>query len=296
MKVFETLDLAWIKTAYESLNKSRALVDRIEYKLAGLSPAFTEVFALVVSIGSRPHGILPLCRIKDRVEVLGQYWGEGYRLPVSEESFLRMHEWLENNKLMLEYSLDALPGMSEMEDRQAFLPLPSRSTLSWYVGLFQESKKDKQIIDEALKYEKTIGYNVKGVFTLEDISLLKRLAFGRLGAESRFENEDFLASFVGVLGYLKRISALRVVTFYGKDKKVGIMFLLDDMIERRVTFLSGFYEPELNGFGKHMYYRLVDVAGRLNAAEIVAMMPVNRIKRVMMYQGRLLYEMRRNIN
>ena len=273
---------------------SESVVDNIDYRMAGLSRSFTQVFAVVTKIGNLVSGVLPLCRIKDRIEVLGQYWGEGYGLPLAPEDMDAMLEVLKGEKVMIEYARNQVGRMVPMTDEQAYLKMDG--DLQWYMDLFRGNKKDRQILAEAMKYDMGVDTRFKMELDAADIQTLVDFGSARLGPESRFNNEQFVESFKGVCNYLSSRKGLVVATFRWYGAVVGNMICSFDPGPGRMTYLSGFYAPELSGFGKFMYLKLVYLASRLGANEIVAMMPVNRIKRIMKFSGRPLYGIYQNVD
>jgi hypothetical protein len=262
--------------------------------MAGLSPAFTDVFAVVTKIGTLVSGAVPFCRFKDRVEVLGQYWGEGYGLSVCDAEMARILEVLKDEKVMIEYASNQVGQMVTMPEEQAYLKMDG--DLQWYLDLFRDSKKDRQILAEAMKYDRDTETRFKMTLDPVDIKTLVTFGAARLGPESRFNNEMFVESFKGVCSYLSLRKSLIVATFRWNGAIVGNMICSYDTGRGRLTYLSGFYAPELSGFGKFMYLKLVYLADRLGANEIVAMVPVNRIKRIMKFVGRPLYGYYRGID
>ena len=270
------------------------LVDSIEYRMAGLSRSFTQVFAVVTKIGNIVSGVLPLCRIKDRIEVLGQYWGEGYGIGVGGDDLDAMLDVLKGEKVMIEYARDGVGRMGPMGEEQAYLKMDGGQ--QWYMDLFQGNKKDRQILAEAMKYDLDTETRLKMTLDPVDIDTLVKFAEQRLGQDSRFNNEQFVGSFTGVCSYLSLRKALIVATFRWNGAVVGNMICSFDAGLGRLTYLSGFYAPELSGFGKFMYLKLVYLADRLGANEIVAMLPVNRIKRIMKFSGRPLYGFYQNVD
>lgn len=269
------------------------LVDDIECRMAGLSRAFTQVFAIVTKTGDLVTGVLPLCRIKDRIEVLGQYWGEGYGVGVVDTDFEAMLDMLMGEKVMIEYARDCVGEMVPMTDEQAYLRMDGG--IQWYMDLFR-GKKDRQILAEAKKYDLDTETRYKMTLGSNDIDTLVKFAEARLGQDSRFNNEHFVESFSSVCGYLSLRKSLIVATFRWNGACVGNMICSYDAGIGRLTYLSGFFAPELSGFGKFMYLKLVSLADRLGANEIVAMLPVNRIKRIMKFSGRPLYGFYQNVD
>jgi len=273
---------------------ANCLVDDIEYRTAGLSRSFTQVFAVVTKIGNLVTGVLPLCRIKDRIEVLGQYWGEGYGIRLGSDDLDAMLDVLKGEKVMIEYSRDQIGRMVPMTEEQAYLRMDGG--IEWYMDLFRKDKKDRQILAEAMKYDSDVETRLKMTLDTNDIDTLVKFAEARLGQDSRFNNKLFVESFTGTCGYLSLRKSLVVATFRWNGAVVGNMICSFDAGLGRLTYLSGFYAPELSGFGKFMYLKLVYVADRLGANEIIAMLPVNRIKRIMKFTGRPLYGFYQNID
>jgi hypothetical protein len=267
---------------------SERLIDQFDYKLATLSPSFTDVHMMVARQGESIEGLLPLCRFNGRLEMLGQFWAEKYLLSISGHAWETMKEQLVRPVSIL-YAGDEQCGMVKMEVEQAILSLPATFAVSDYMHRFKDSD-ERRDLRQASAWMELASYSVSESFTDEDIEHLVLFSRSRLGDRSRLLEGDRARSFVGVCQYLQSVGALRVARYELGGKVVGISFLGWDKFEHSLTYLIGFFENELKNFGKYMYLTYVEMAEVLRCTTLIAMSPMYRIKSDMKYVGVSLFE------
>jgi hypothetical protein len=291
MRIEIVEDMVVARELWQGRSPSERLVDQFDYKLATLSPSFTDVHMMVARQGNSIEGLLPLCRFNGKLEVLGQFWAEKYRLAISGVAWEAMKEQLVRPVSMLYYSVEYC-GMVKMEAERAVLSLPVQFAVSDYISRFNDSDARRDI-RQALAWKDLASYTISEKFCDQDIEHLVLFSRSRLGDRSRFLEGDHARSFVGVCQYLQSVGALRVARYCLGDETVGVSFLSYDKYEHSLTHLIGFFNGELKNFGKHMYLTYVEVAEMLRCKTVIAMSPMYRIKSDMQYVGEPLYSYER---
>ncbi|GEM_PF-3459205 len=142
---------------YCGKQKATRLVNNIGLKLACLSNAFTDVHAMVGLENRDVKFALPLCRYNGQLEVIGQFWGEGFDLGMSDV------EWLECRRLMtgsvnIAYCDMQYTGMKLMDVDTAELLLPEFHQIEAYKARFVGGDS-KRTLRQALRYETAHSYD-----------------------------------------------------------------------------------------------------------------------------------------
>jgi extradiol dioxygenase family protein len=266
---------------------SRRLVDQFGYRAATLSSAFSDVFAVVAYVGQTVVGVLPLCRYNGELQVVGQFWAEGYGLYLSLEVWAAMRERL-GVPVGIRYAGLKLVDFECMDVEQAVLYLPDVGQTAFYFDLFRGSDS-KRILRQALAWKDKTVTSVRLRLGPRDIDLLVRFSQERLGEKSRFLEPQRVESIERLLVYAQKFGALRVMRYRLNDEDVAIAFLVYDRLDNTLTFLTGFSSGELDNFGKFMYLSFVELAEAVGVSRVIALSPMYRIKRDMKYQGKPLY-------
>ena len=273
---------------YCGKQKANRLVNDIGFRLSCLSNAFTDVHAMVGLEDGRVKFALPLCRYNGQLEVLGQFWGEGFDLGMSE------NDWLECRRLMtgpvrISYCDVQYPGMKPMEVDTAELLLPETSQVEAYEARFTDSDS-RRTLRQSLRYTDDITIDLHNGFYGSAIDEMIKFSLERLSIESRFAKPEHVESFVRMCEWLSENRSLVTLRYLMEDNCVGSALLSMDAQTKTLTFLSGFFAERLNNFGKYMYHSFVRVAEDKGCSRIVALMPLSRIKKDMQYTGRRLFE------
>lgn len=287
MRIEIVEDMAIARKLWQGRCPSDRLVDQFDYKLATLSPSFTDVHMIVARQGESIEGVLPVCRFNGKLEVLGQFWAERYGLAISGVAWEVMKEQFVRPVSMLYAGVEHC-GMVKMEAEQAVLSLPTHFAVSDYVSRFKGSD-ERRDIRQASAWKELASYSMWDSFRDEDIEHLVLFSRSRLGDRSRFLEGDRARSFVGVCLYLQSAGALRVARYRLGNETVGVSFLSYDKYDHSLTYLIGFFNGELKNFGKYMYLTYVEMAEVLRCKSVIAMSPLYRIKSDMQYVGEPLY-------
>ena len=202
-------DMVVARRMWSARGPSDKLVDQFDYKLATLSPSFTDVHMIVSRQGHGIEGMLPLCRFNGKLEVLGQFWAERYGSSISGVAWETMKDYFVGPVSIL-YSGVEHCGMIKMDAEQAILSLPVQFTVSDYIHRFKNSDARRDI-RQAIAWKELASYSVSETFREEDIDHLVFFSRSRLGDRSRLLEGDRARSFVGVCQYLQSVGALRVV-------------------------------------------------------------------------------------
>lgn len=273
-------DVEWIRRNHDAIRRPDRIIDTIGYKLATLNDSFYDIHALVF----KSMSIIPLCRWNGRLEVIGQFWSEGWdcALPTQHWDVVTGA----TGPFWIQYSRCQYSKMSSDPTKQAYLPLPETEQCRYYESLFRTSD-ERRMLRQAFTFKETTTIEMAEQIGKGDIDLLVALSAERIGNDSYLLDDAKRKSFVGVVEYLQSIKSLQLMKYRIRGEVVGIAFLMYDA--PTLTFLSGFYRDRLNNFGKFMYWSFVKLAECVGAREIIALAPLSRIKREMMYQGRGLY-------
>lgn len=273
-------DVEWIRRNHDGIRRPDRIIDTIGYKLATLNDSFYDIHAI------KSTSIIPLCRWNGRLEMIGQFWSEGW------DSALPAYHWdavmQTTGPFWMQYSRYQVSKMTADPAEQAYLSLPETEQCRYYESLFQTSD-ERRVLRQAFTFKETTTIEMAEQIGKSDIDLLVALSAERIGNDSYLLDDLKRKSFVGVVEYLQGINSLEVLKYHIRGEVVGIAFLMYDVQCETLTFLSGFYRNRLNNFGKFMYWSFAKLAECVGAREIVALAPLSRIKRDMMYQGRGLY-------
>jgi hypothetical protein len=230
---------------------------------------------------------VPFCRFNDKLEIMGQFWGEAFNLGLTPDQWSALRSALVP-PVAIDYSGVGYEGMTQMPSEAAILHLPTSGQTAWYEQAFHGSD-DRRLLKQALAYKDKVVVEEHSEFGEYDLAKLVEFSQGRLGEESYFTDERRVATFRRLCKWLNWIGALAVLRYVFNGEVVGVAFLSIDHNVGELTFMSGFFRNDLNNFGKFMYYTFVQAAERNGCNRVLALSPLSRIKKDMLYQGRTLY-------
>ncbi len=285
MQVSVVADRKWIVESHDVIRRPNRIVNTIGYKMSTLNDSFRDVHAHIVK-SAAGTSIVPLCRWKGNLEVVGQFWSEGWSLAIPACHWDLVREIV--GPFSIQYSRTRYADMTLDPTEQAYLRLPSSMPCGYYATLFKTSD-ERRDMRQAIELDLRVDIGYATAVEHGDIDLLVELSVERIGADSYLLADDKRESFVHVLEYLHGIGALRVMHYRMAGERIGIAFLMYDQNVSTLTFLSGFYRKRVNNFGKFMYWSFVRLAEKESAQEIIALAPLSRIKSDMRYSGRPLY-------
>jgi hypothetical protein len=267
-----------------NFTRGQRLIETLAFKYATLTAKNEYPRLLVARNGSNVVGVLPVIDYEGKTQIMGQYFGEGYRLNIAASVFESMVEEISNPSVL--YCGEKIGRMIEMEEQQAWLPI--LGDIKWYTGMFGKPKHSKEVLREAMSFVDVVNIVELSEVDNGDLSTFVRLSQSRFGEESLFRQSEFFEMFRQLLGFLERRRQLVVLRFRIGNHEVGIAYL---MVEADVvTYLDGYFESSLSGFGKFMYLMIVDFAIRNGVKEVNALSPMSDVKKKMKFLGRPLYE------
>ena len=266
------------------------LVDRLEYKLATLSSDFKHERMVSVRHGHETS-LVPIVEFRDRIEVVGQYFGEGYRLPVSRQHWEEMVQTLKidtGKELNIDYLGESLPGTKEATKQSAVLRFETENMMEEYRAMFTNSD-DRRILRVVDSYAERTQLRSFTYPTPADFKFLFELSIDRLGEKSYFNRLGPRESFTNLSKWLAGQGLFQAIRYSVDDEDMGIAFFAIDTEMGILYYLNGFFAGEYDGFGKFMYCSFVHLAQTLRLKEINALSPVYRIKKDMRFKPCQLY-------
>ncbi len=285
MQVSVIEDRKWIVENHDVIRRPHRIVNTIGFKMSTLNDSFHDVHAHIVKTAAGTS-IVPLCRWKGNLEVVGQFWSEGWSLAIPECHWDLVREI--PGPVSIQYSNTPYVGMTLDTTEQAYLRLPASMPCVYYPTLFKTSN-ERRDMRQAIELDLRVDIGYATAVEHGDIDLLVELSVERIGSDSYLLADDKRESFVHVVEYLQGIGALRVMHYMMAGEQIGIAFLMYDRNISSLTFLSGFFRKRVNNFGKYMYWSFVRLAEKESVQEIIALAPLSRIKKDMRYLGRPLY-------
>ena len=266
------------------------LVDQLDYKLATLSSDFSNprMFHFVYN---GMVSLIPIVEYDNKIEIIGQFFGEGYRLPVCKLQWQKILETLKeetDKPLNIDYCGAQLPGMKESSMQSAVLTFSTSKMREEYRAMFVKSN-DRRILRVVDEYDSRTQIRPFSRPTAADYDLLYKLSIERLGDESYFHRKGPKETFSNLSNWLVTQGLFQGMRYRIGDDDMGIAFFAIDDEAKTLYYLNGFFRNEYDGFGKYIYYSFVYLAQVFGLKEINALSPLYRIKKDMRYQPRSLY-------
>jgi hypothetical protein len=113
------------------------LVDRLDYKLSTLSSDFKNA-RMFTFTHENELSLIPIVEFRDTIEVVGQYFGEGYRLAVCRRHWPMIVESLKEQSgkpLNIDYVGERYIGMKEATKQSAVLTLSRPDAMQEYSSI-----------------------------------------------------------------------------------------------------------------------------------------------------------------
>jgi hypothetical protein len=266
------------------------LVDRLDYKLSTLSSDFKNA-RMFTFTHENEISLIPIVEFRDTIEVVGQYFGEGYRLAVCRRHWPMIVESLKEQSgkpLNIDYVGERYIGMKEATKQSAVLTLSRPDAMQEYRAMFVNSD-DHRILRVVDKYDDCTQIRSFTSPTAADFNFMFDLSIERLGDESYFNRLGPRETFTNLSKWLTGRGWFQGIRYSIDGKEMGIAFFAIDVVTRTLYYLNGFFMNGYDGFGKFMYCSFVHLADVLGLKEINALSPVYRIKKDMRFKPRPLY-------